>query len=1084
MKKNLKAMMLTMATALCAAGASAADTASSGYVVEMDFSIDKAAAGICFAGQSAHTYYMWQINLEEAGNPKFRPHRWVNTAPALLDEFSIADKVSITADSEHHLKIEVENYNHAKTYIDDVLIDERDGDFAYGMIGFRETHSDGLQCEEAAYFDNVKLTSYDDGKVKFDENFSNGSLFTDGRVEDGRLYVAGGMTWDCYAWASPDNGVHFAMEADMTLVKDDVAFVFAEQNPGTYYMWAVNCFDDVNNIYPRIRRHMFINNNVNWSDHVFDQFTKEDILGKEHHVKIEVRGAYIYTYIDGVEVDRYMDWSDNLRPGLVGFRIDTQAEQDDDAYIDNVMVTVYDAEGNANVTLFDDFDTTQSWFPDAIVEEVDGNNKMHIYGDNVLYKWMQITNPSDMGYTIDLDFEIASLNAGICFAASNDFQTYYMWQINNENPSNPMLRPHRWENGNPMLIAEVPMAGKVDLTEGIHTLRLVIANNSSCSTYIDGVLVDSRKGNFSEGRIGFRETHSDGAGTYEAAYFDNIVVTSNNEEATVLYSSDFSNGNPYSDGEIIDGRLYVQGEMTSDHFAWSCDYNDVWYTLEADMTLMKDDVAFIFSHIDDNNYYMWAVNAFDRDEMLIRRHVFTNGDVWFNDQVFNNFTKGDILGMEHHVKIEVRGALVRTYIDGQLVDSYINFSDKLVQDKVGVRIDTRAEQDDDAYIDNIKVTAYNPDGTSNVVLSDNFEPNTMRWFSDIIIEEVDGDHKMHIYGDNVLYKWMQLDEPFFDAIHEYGDYTPTYFRFYEGNTDVEAMFRPEVPNGAPNLGNAKFISTNTDQGQNYFTAEGLANGNVLIGGWLNINDTQQGGAKQKFADAAQTYDFGGEIGTALVLNGYGSEINDAIITEFNPEENPDLKVCDVNFSSGNFILFWLADYPSMKDKLQTGDRVHVRMELNAFENTMSDKVLFSQIYYQYEDNTPYGNDNTITYSMFADENGKWNPYRWMVYELEVPYVNIAGFLRTFGNGAFANSSLLIRSIEFSGVPDNQDFELNKAKISWVEYEKHDNIDSISSENSQADSRYYNLQGVEISNPAAGQIYIRVNGDAATKVYVK
>ncbi len=111
-------------------------------------------------------------------------------------------------------------------------------------------------------------------------------------------------------------------------------------------------------------------------------------------MKIEVESAYIRTYIDDVLVDTYLDWSENLRPGLVGLRIDTRSEQCDDAYIDNVKVTEYDAQGNGTVTLFDSFEPNcPAWFPDAIIEEVDGNHIMHIYGDNVLYKWMQVESP-------------------------------------------------------------------------------------------------------------------------------------------------------------------------------------------------------------------------------------------------------------------------------------------------------------------------------------------------------------------------------------------------------------------------------------------------------------------------------------------------------------------------------------------------------------------------------------------------------------------------------------------------------------------------------------------------------------------
>lgn len=765
-------------------------TPDTGYSVELDFKIEKVSAGVCFAGRDSRNYYMWQINVENPENPMLRPHRWFDGNPSLLGEVALGDKVSVTDGEYHNLRIVIAGDNHAATYIDGVLVDERDGQYPYGLIGFRETHSDTTGSEEAAYFDNVKVVAHEDGSVRFDEDFSSEvNPFSAGTIIEGQLYAAGAMNWDCYAWGAPSNGIHFSLEADMTLVKDDIAFVFAEQAPDTYYMWAVNIFDGNE---PRIRHHIFNAGNLTWNDAIFTSFSKEEIQNKPHHVKIEVESAYIRTYIDDVLVDTYLSWSENLRPGLVGFRIDTTGPQCDDAYIDNVKVVEYAADGSETVTLFDDFEpNTPAWFPDAKIEDVDGNNMLHIYGDNVLYKWMQSVTPKDSGFTIEMDVEIESLNAGICFGAS-DTRNYYMWQINNESYANPMLRPHRWDNGNPSLLGEVSMRGKVDLMSNpVHKVRISVAGDSICSTFIDDVLVDKRKGKFAPGHIGFRQTHSDASGTYESAFFDNIRITSN-EDGTVLYSDDFSGENTFSYGDIIDGRLYVKGAMDVDRYSWNWKHNDVWFTLEADMTLVKDDVAFVFSHLNDDDYYMWAVNVFDGNEPRIRHHTFDGGRLDWNDHIFNQYTKDEILGTEHHVTVEVKGARINTYIGEKLVDTYLSFSDKLKPGHVGFRIDTRSEQRDDAYIDNVKVVEYDADGTPVEKLFDDFEPNTPRWFPDVLIEEVDGNCKMHIYGDNVLYKWMQTDSPVLDGIVSVEE--------NEASVDVEYFNLQGMPVANPSRG--------------------------------------------------------------------------------------------------------------------------------------------------------------------------------------------------------------------------------------------------------------------------------------------
>ena len=375
-----------------------------GYTVEMDFKVDKVSAGVCFAGRDSRNYYMWQINVENPTRQMLRPHRWFDGGVSLLGEVELGDKVDVADGCYHNLRIVITDDMHAATYIDGVLVDERDGQFPYGLIGFRETHSDTAGMEEAAYFDNVRVVSHEDGSIRLSEDFSDGNMFTAGTVQDGQLFVSGSMTWDCYAWAAPENGVHFSLEADMVLVKDDIAFVFAEQNPDTYYMWAINCFDGAE---PRIRHHVFNNGNLMWNDAIVHAFTKQEILNNPHHVKIEVDGAYILTYIDGVLVDTYLDWSENLRPGLVGFRIDTTHEQRDDAYIDNVKVLEYDAEGTSIEVLFDDFEPgSPRWFPNAGIEEVDGNNMMHICGNNVLYKWMQAESPETGGLNVPVGVDL------------------------------------------------------------------------------------------------------------------------------------------------------------------------------------------------------------------------------------------------------------------------------------------------------------------------------------------------------------------------------------------------------------------------------------------------------------------------------------------------------------------------------------------------------------------------------------------------------------------------------------------------------------------------------------------------------
>lgn len=763
--------VLTVASMFTAAAPSisAQDVADDkGYTIEMDFEVESVSAGVIFAAKNVDNFYMWQINNQNASNPRLRPHKWTNGNAAGLDEIDLLPLGVNTADGAvHKLRMVVSDGTHADTYIDDKIVDSRDGEFEMGYLGFRQSFADGAL--ETGIYDNIKVTKAD-GTVVWDVTFDEDRYFSLGEVVDGRYRVPGVFDGQHLSWSADyfNNRPHFALEADMRLMKDDVSFIFSHLDDNNYYMWAVNAFD-----YDEmcIRHHVFNNGNLVHNDGKFGQFSKSDILGNWHKMKFEVENSMICSYIDGVLVDHYLDYSDKLVPSAVGIRIDTRAEQNDDAYIDNIKAMVYDADGNAEEKLYETFEPgTPRWFPNVITETVDDNTMMHIFGDNALYKWMQAAEPVieevPEGYSLTMDFEIEHLNFGVCFGAT-DHNNYYMWQINNENPDAPKFRPHVWNNGNPTLIGEFDMPADVNLKDGgVHSFRIEVSKYLHADTYIDDVLIDSRDGSFPAGLVGFRQTHSDAAGTIESVFVDNIVMTSY-ADGKVLLSADFNDGeNDFSSGEVVDGRLYVAGRMDWDHFAWSpIPGNDVWFTLEADMTLIKDDVAFIFSHIDNDNYYMWAINCFDdagNPYPRIRRHVFSPGLVW-NDNIFNQYTKEDILGTEHHVTIKVKGGFVRTYLNDDMVDQYFDQSSKLVPAFVGVRIDTKAEQQDDAYIDNIKVTEYAADGTPTVVLFDTFEPGTPRWFPDAIIESVDGNRKMHIYGDNVLYKWMQSETSFDDG---------------------------------------------------------------------------------------------------------------------------------------------------------------------------------------------------------------------------------------------------------------------------------------------------------------------------------
>ena len=772
---NVKQLLIP-AACVAALSAPIACYADQGYTIDMDFQLtDGQTASVMFGGKDGGTFfYMWQINAN-ALNPHDHTDNdfWVFPIPS----YGISNDM---ADGEfHHLKIQVhDNYTKATTWIDDELIEENhNGDYTGKMFGFR-------QYRDKSAYDNIVITDLETGKQLYAEDFEtdNGSAaankcFTEGWLEDGVWYCDHSGDGERRAWsafgAPTDECVHFSLEFDMILQKDNLGVVFSQKDDANMYLWAINFFDDPRG---RIRHHNMRNGGWAWwnDQDIRSYFLPEAVIGYDIPVRIEVKDSWIETSLDGVMVDRYFCYDADLVPAKVGFRLDNTDVQDEDCYVDNVVYKTYDAEGNETVVLTDDFEPeSPRWFTTAIVEEFEGSNRLHIYGDGAKWLWTNADEPRmpeeevvDNGYTIDFDFEIDQVSAGFCFGVRNT-GNFYLWQINAELETT-RLRPHSWSNGNPALLGEIDIPDELNVRPGTtHHMRIVVENNQKCDTYIDDTLIDSRLGDFAAGTLGLR--HSFAGDLTENAYFDNIVMTSNLDGET-LFSADFEGTNPFSSGTIADGRLYETGVINGTVYAWEhTTLNDVWYTYELDMELVNDDLGLVFSELSDNDYYVWAINCFDRKSEnipLIRRHVWDNNNVRFNDDHFNNyFSADDILNGVHHVAIEVRGPQIKTFIDGQLINAGMFESEKLASGKVGFRLDSTSEQDDQAYVDNVMVTEYSADGTPTVVLSDTFEPGTTSWFAteDLenaeIVTDADGNSRLRLGQNGTFLKLMQRDTP-------------------------------------------------------------------------------------------------------------------------------------------------------------------------------------------------------------------------------------------------------------------------------------------------------------------------------------
>ena len=339
------------------------------YEVEVKFNIKSLAAGLIFAASDHNNYYMWQVNTL-TGSPRFRPHRWTGGNAACLSETAIT-RVGIRNGEQHTLKIVVTNANTAKTYIDGILIDTRTGDFAYGDFGFREDYDNG-NVPEQAYFDDFIVRAGD--QVLLEEHFETSNcMFSSGTVQNGQFYLSGPGT---YSWqqkvAKP---VRYDVDFDFTLVQDNASICFSATSQDTYMMWAINTFDVSQ---PVVRRHVYNHGNLTYNDTPITAFSKSDILGKQHHIRIECETPYVRTYIDNVLVDTYQDTQGVLTIGDLGMRVSATGNEREKAYFDNIKQTVYDSDGTSRVTFTEDFEGAGNAFNATDIKDFGGSRQCYM----------------------------------------------------------------------------------------------------------------------------------------------------------------------------------------------------------------------------------------------------------------------------------------------------------------------------------------------------------------------------------------------------------------------------------------------------------------------------------------------------------------------------------------------------------------------------------------------------------------------------------------------------------------------------------------------------------------------------------
>jgi len=393
-------------------------------------------------------------------------------------------------------------------------------------------------------------------------------------------------------------------------------------------------------------------------------------------------------------------------------------------------------------------------------------------------------------YTIESKFKINAIGAGIAFRAYEGFSSNIcVWQFNvGTDGTKSLFRPHDWKVGG-ILLAEINTADKgvtLNTTDWFVT-KIVISNNGGhATTYlrraddVNFVEIDSRDGNFRYGMVGTRQDH-DGS-INESASYDYFKVTAN-ETGEELYYEDFeaTNGNWNNNPTWADGAITTEGRDLHEvkYFPNNMfkDAVDMHYTVEADVQIESGYVSFVFGLNESGSNYMWQIspNYYNDNSVCTYYHLDNGNESWkahAGGPRYPGFSASDFTS-KRRVKIEVGGNVVYTYIDGTLVDTFVqcDMTDLALLNtgKMGIRVDAGNSVKHEVYVDNVKLTEYDKDNNATVKMEENFNGGVARYFeitgknaTYAKVEELNGDYALHITCDgttdkNAKVRLIQLD---------------------------------------------------------------------------------------------------------------------------------------------------------------------------------------------------------------------------------------------------------------------------------------------------------------------------------------
>lgn len=529
-----------------------------------------------------------------------------------------------------------------------------------------------------------KPTPLPTGDTLFSDDFSNGlSKWTNTgncSVTDGALLVTSNETIQ-----NTDGGEqwqNYSIEADVKVTAGAAGIVFRKVDNNNLYMWQFNASDQ------QLRPHKRVNGG--WG--VIKTKACDIAIGEWFHFRIDVNGDTYTTFVNGKFVDQYKDTqflSGNLDHGKIGFR-----QSGETALIDNIVVKeITDGSpvpttpppvdpvtsGPEGYTYLGQEDDTVTLPGLCDVAFGAGGNFRYLYG---------------VSGTITLTLETFGGDP-----APNQVK-YGYYKLSGSTPT-PTVTPTPTTTPTPTVTPTptpegpegytlcasegqtVTLPGICDVAYGANGSYYYLYGKSGSITFNNAAFGGdpcpniTKKGYYKLSGSTPTPTPTEAPSPTQAP----VILLQDD------FSSDLNKWENTGNCNITDGVLVNSNVETMQSVSGGPQWTD--YTIEADVKITSSAAGIIFRKADGDNMYMWQLsNTYGG----LRPHKKVNGSWSTIKSVPYTFN----LNTWYQVKIEASGSTIKTYINGNLLDTTTDT--QFSSGKVGFR-----ESGESAQFDNLKV---------------------------------------------------------------------------------------------------------------------------------------------------------------------------------------------------------------------------------------------------------------------------------------------------------------------------------------------------------------------------------------------